>query len=827
MLKSNFKIRKNQKGKSNRRKPRYWVLSVTAIGLLVAYTVGESRALNIAHVRDNRISAESSDEKEKNAPLNFNIPPGPLSEVLAAFEKASGLKVVLPSDDYNNLPSKGVSGDFSPERALVQILDGTGLTYGFTAAKTVTLRLLGPNESVRIVAENNTLASPKFTQPLRDIPQTVTVINKQAIEEQGATTLRDVLQNVPGLTITAGEGGAPAGDNLTLRGFSARNDIFIDGVRDLSPQSRDPFNLEQVEVIKGPTSAVSGRGSTGGTINLISKIPTLSPFYNFDIVFGTDRTKRVTGDINVPLDKLGWGDRTSFRLNLMAHDSNFAGRKVIENNRWGIAPTFSFGLGRKTFVSVGYFHLQQNNISDYGIPWVPATSNALAAYRDRPAPVPRDTFYGFLDRDKEKLRSDLATIQLTHTFNDNLSLRNQLRYANSSRDSIATPPRFTTNVNSTAINREMRSWITEDRVWDNQTDLSAKFDTGFLKHSLVTGVSFTRENNRRTLRTAPNSPTTLLDPNPNDVYTGLIRVNPLDGDITANSQAVYLFDTVSFGEKFDLTGGLRFDRFDAQGLAIPATIDATTRTVVDRVDKLLSFRVGAVYKPLSNGSVYASVASSLSPSLEGLSYGAALATLDPEKTYNYELGTKWDLFNNRILMSAAIFRVDKTNARTPGLPGEPPTVLNGRQRVDGFEFGVTGIIKRGWSVLGAYTLLDSKVLESNANLVNGTSLEIGRRLINTPRNSMSLWSTYQTPWRLTIGGGARFIGKRYGNTTNTRFVDSYYLIDAMASYKINKYIDLRLNAYNLTNEYYFDRIGGGHLVPGAGRSALFGIGLNF
>ena len=828
MLKKRFKNRSSQKGKSVKRKPRYWILSVTAIGLLVAYTVGESRALNIAHVKDDRIVAAKSEDEEKNAPLNFNIPPGALSDVLAAFEKTSGLRVVLPKDDYNSLPSKGVTGNFSPEQALAQILDGTGLTYDYTAQKTVTLRLLGPNETVRIVAESNTVASPKFTQPLREIPQTITIINKQAIEEQGATTLRDVLQNVPGLTITAGEGGAPAGDNLTLRGFSARNDIFIDGVRDLSPQSRDPFNLEQVEVVKGPTSAISGRGSTGGSINLISKAPTLSPFYNFDFVFGTDKTKRLTGDINVPLSSLGWGERTSFRLNAMVHDSNFAGREVVENNRWGIAPTFSFGLGSKSFITVGYSHLQQDNISDYGIPWVPATNNALAAYRDQPAPVPRDTFYGFLSRDKEKLRADLATIQFTHTFDDNFSLRNQLRYANSSRDSIATPPRFNNN-NSTVINRELRSWIAEDEVWDNQTDFTARFDTGFIKHSLVTGAAFTREGNIRKLRTALNSTTTLLNPNPNDTFTGVITTYPNHvGDITANSQAFYIFDTLSFGEKFDLTGGIRWDRFDAEGVTAAAnqTTMVATLTPIARVDKLFSYRVGAVYKPVSNGSIYASISSSLNPSLEGLSIAPASAALDPEKTYNYELGTKWDLFRNRILLSAALFRVDKTNARTPEIDGTL-TVLDGRQRVNGIELGVTGIITRGWNVMAGYTLLDSRVLKSNANLSNGVSLELGKRLVNTPRNSMSFWSTYQTPWRLTIGGGTRFIGQRYGNTINTRRVESYWLVDAMASYRINKFIDLRVNAYNLTNEYYFDRIGGGHLVPGAGRSALFGIGLNF
>ena len=816
--KRNFKVRK----KNGRRGLRYWVIATTAMGCLVAYTIGDNRALNFTFAQENQTPISSKYEGgAQSFTLKFDIPRGNLGEVLSLFEKVSGLSVILTDESFGNLPSKGVSGNFTIEQALLQILADTGLTYNFTGSKIVTLKLLGPNETVEVSGEDEIIQSPKYTKPLRDTPQTITVINKQAIEQQGATTLRDVLQNVPGLTITAGEGGAPAGDNLTLRGFSARNDIFVDGVRDLGPQSRDPFNLEQVEVVKGPTSAVSGRGSTGGTINLISKTPNLSPFYNFSLSLGTDKTRRVTGDINAPLDRLGWGDRTAFRLNLLAHDSNFASREVVENNRLGIAPTFSFGIGGRTFVTLGYFHLRQNNISDYGIPWVPANNNALLEFRDRPAPVPRNTFYGFLDRDKEKLRSDLATIQLAHTFDDNFSLRNQFRFGRSTRDSIATPPRFN-NINSTVINRELRSWVTEDNVWDNQTDFTANFDTGFIKHSLVTGVEFIRENNIRTLRTAPVSQTGLLNPNPNDAYTGIITTSPFIGDLTADSQAFYIFDTASFGEKFDLTGGIRFDRFDAKGFIAAVT----GLTPAARVDRLLSFRFGAVYKPLPNGSVYGSVSSSLNPSLEGLSYGAALAALDPEKTYNYEIGTKWDLFGNRILLTGAIFRVDKTNARTPDLISGL-TVLDGKQRVDGVEIGASGNITRNWNVLAAYTRLDSKILESNANLAGGISLEIGKRLINTPRDSMSLWTTYTTPWRFTVGGGARFTGKRFGNTINTRFVDSYWLADAAASYRINKHVDLKLNIFNITDEYYFDRIGGGHLVPGAGRSALIGFGFNF
>lgn len=824
MLKSRFKIRNSKKSKSIKRKPRYWVLSVTAVGLLVAYTVGESRALNIAHIKDRPSFAVKSETDETLAIRRFSISAGSLSEVLTAFEKIVGWRIVIP-DDIKNLQSQGVTGDYTEEQALKQILQNTGVTYIFTALKEVSLKLQGPAETVEVADENSALSSPKYTEPLRDIPQTITVIDKKTIEEQGSTTLRDVLRNIPGLTVAAGEGGTPAGDNLTLRGFSARNDIYIDGSRDLGPQTRDPFNLEQVEVVKGPSSSFTGRGSTGGTINLISKTPNFKPFYDFSATFGNDKTKRVTGDINLPLERLGWGDRTAFRLNFLAHDSNFAGRDIIKNNRWGIAPTLTFGIGKKSSLTLSYFHLSQDNISDYGIPWVPATNNVLVAYRDRPAPVPRNTFYGFIDRDKEKLKADLGTIVFSHAFNDNLTLRNQFRYGFSTRDSIATPPRFA-SVNSTVITREMRAWFTEDETFDNQTDFTARFSMGKFEHSLVAGVEFVRENNIRKIRSAPNATTTLLNPNPFDVYTGIITFSPNIGDVTANTQSAYLFDTIKFHPKFEISGGLRFDRFDAGGVSATAT----TLTPIARVDKLLSYRLGAVYKPIPIGSIYVSYGTSLNPSLEGLSYSVASAAVDPEKTYTLEAGTKWDLFNNRLLLSGAIFRVDKTNARTPGLPGEEPIVLSGKQRVDGIELSATGNFTRNWSVLAGYTLLDSEIVKSNTapTIVNGASIsEVGKRLINTPKNSFNLWTTYQFPFRLSLGGGARFVDRRYGNTINTRFVDSYWLIDATASYQINKHIDLRLNLNNLSDKYYFDRITGGQVVPGAARSVIFTTNFHF
>jgi catecholate siderophore receptor len=708
------------------------------------------------------------------------------------------------------IASPGVKGSYSSEQALRQLLNGTGISYRFSDKRTVILEIQAGPESVEIREDSRVvLSSTKYTEPLLDTPQTINVITKEVIEEQGATTLRDVLKNVPGLTITAGEGGNPAGDNLTLRGFSARNDIFVDGVRDLSPQSRDPFNLEQVDVVKGPGSVYTGRGSTGGSINLLNKTPGLRRSFGGTLDFGSDRTRRATADINVP-----FGDSLAFRMNLLGHHSGVAGRDVVKFDRWGVAPSLSFGLGKPMRFTVSYYKLKQNNISDYGIPWVPVTNNVLVEFRDRPAPVPRNTFYGLRDRDFESLNSDLVTLKFERDFDDNLSLRNQFRFADSSRDSIATPPRFANN-NSTAINREMRSWLTEDKVWDNQTDFIAHFSTGTIEHSLITGLNLTRENNTRGTRTAPNMLTTLLNPNPDDVFTGVITTSPIVGDVTANSQAVYLFDTAKFGKQWEFNGGLRWDRFDADGIT-------TTGAPVSRVDKMLSVRAGAVFKPLPQGTIYASYGTSLNPSLEGLSYNTANAVIDPEKTYTVEAGSKWDFFSGRMLLSGAIFRVEKLNARTPGiLPGDPPQVLEGKQKVQGLELSVEGNVTREWQVLAGYTFLDSMTVDSNV------PAEIGKELVNTPPQSFNIWTTYRLPSGFHVGGGARFVDRRFGNTINTRFVDAYWTFDLMASYPISSHIDLRLNISNLTDKYYFDRIGGGHVVPGPGRMAMLSTSFRF
>ena len=796
-----------------------------ATGVLLAYSpigvrlVAPAIAQEIAEPPPN-----SSATAQATGPWRFDISPGPLGEVLAEIESATLLRIEIGTPGLRDVQSPGVQGVYPARAALQQALRGTAARFVFEFDKAVRVELDPISVQIEVVADA-ILSAPTYTAPLRDTPQTVTVIGQPTIESQGATTLRDVLRNVTGLTVSAGEGGAPAGDNLTLRGFSARNDIFIDGTRDLGPQARDPFNVEQVEVVKGPQSTFTGRGSAGGSINMSSKTARLDRFVNVSTLFGTDRTKRGVVDLNAPIGLLV--DRTAFRLNLMGHDSGVAGRDVVNYRRWGVAPTLSLGLGSPTRWTLGYAKLTQDNLSDYGIPWVPGNHNVLSEFRNQPAPVPRNTFYGFRNRDREEMGSDATTVRFEHDFSDNLNIRNQFRYGRSTRDSIATPPRFN-NPDTTEIKREMRSWITEDDIYDNRADLTASFETGSVEHTVVTGFSLTREENIRRYRSAPTQLTTLFNPDPDEAYLGDFSLSPLTADIAGDTQSAYAFDTVRLARRWQATGGARIDRFTAAGNAVGWTRLPTgwvqVPAPVEQTDTMLSLRGGLVFNPADSGSLYVSYGSSLNPSIEGLTYGfrTSYLGLEPEKTYTVEGGSKWNLFNDRLLVTGAVFDVRKTNARTSGLlPDDPPTVLEGTQRIRGVEFGATGHVTPSWMVFSGYAFLDNSIVELN------NPSQIGNRFLQTPDHNFNLWTTYELPRSVTVGGGVRHVGERFNGVSNARRVDGYWTLDLMAEFPVHDRLHVRLNAFNLTNEYYFDRVGGGHIIPRPARSLMAGLNFRF
>lgn len=658
---------------------------------------------------------------------------------------------------------------------------------------------------------------------VRDAPQSISIIPREIIEQQSASTLRDVLRNVSGISMAAGEGGGgPAGDNLTLRGFGARNDIFVDGIRDFASYTRDTFNVEQVEVVKGPASAQTGRGSTGGYINLFSKQPQLQSFVSGTVGVGVPQFLRTTADLNIGGQDLGLGGGTAARVNLMYHNADTPGRGHVDTKRLGIAPSIAVGLGTSTRAILSYVRLQQENQPDYGIPFVPNTNDALPEYRERPAPVDYDNYYGLVRRDYEETVSNIATFALEHDLTDSVRVANTTRYGYATRDSIYSAPRFATLPGSTRtglmVNPQTQSRDTVDKVLFNQTNLFAKFDTGGIRHDLVAGLEIADEKSRNQLRTVTDGTSTdIFNPDPKRPWNGTIADRP--GEVvraSAESAAAYLFDTIHLNEQFLVSGGVRWERYKSEFRPAPSQISATVGNI-ERTDKTITWRAGATYKPVQGLSLYAGAGTSVNPSIENMTQTTptlAVGALKPERSRTYEVGAKWDTLRGRLLLTSALFRTEKTNARTPGLAGEAPTVLDGEQKVDGFEVTAIGRITRGWQIIGSYTYLDSEVVKSN------TPSEVGNRLTNVPTHSASLWSTYKLRSGIEFGGGVRYVGTRYTSVANTRRIDDYLVADATAAYEFRPRTTLRLNVFNLFDKRYIDQVGGGHFVPGPSRSAI-------
>lgn len=740
--------------------------------------------------------------------------------VLGAFTNATGLHVDLSEEGLLSLNSPGVTGLYTPEDALRILLRDTGLTFRFTSAENVRLEIASASTTVDVTEAASALASSsvKYSEPVRDTPQSITAVSQQTMQQQGTTTLRDALRNVSGISLAAGEGGAQ-GDNLTIRGFSARSDLFIDGMRDFGSYYRDNFNTEEVEVLQGPSSVTFGRGSTGGVVNQATKQPRMDRFVSTEADFGTDETRRGVADINAPISKFGHG--AAFRLNLMGVEAKVAGRDVTENRRWGVAPSLTFGLATTTRFTLSYFHQKSDDTPDYGIPWL----------FNGPAPVDRHNYYGFKDGNYLRTAADIGTARLEHDFNANFSLRNQLRLANYEREVRVTEPKFattpslTTPLSQLTVTRNEISVNSAETGLDNQLDLTGRFRTGWLEHSVVGGVEASRETSDPTRFTWTGVPTTsLLDPNENDLFSGTSAVSS-QVQTTATGSAGYALDTIRLGQKWQLSGGLRWDRFAANYQSFVGTVSAFRR-----VDKFTSWRSALVYKPVAAATLYAAAGTSFNPSAESLSLSASTANLPPESNRNIEAGTKWDLRQGKLSTRAALFRTEKLNAREPDPNNSLLNVLAGKQRVNGVTVEMNGQLTSRWSMLAGYTHLDAKVVSSQYYPAS-----IGAQLANVAADTFNFWSNYRFPRRWQLGAGGNYVGSRTASSTApldpatglVKAVPGYWVFNAMAEHRLSEHVELQGNVYNIANRYYYDQLHPAHIIPGPGRSALIGLKFRF
>jgi catecholate siderophore receptor len=596
--------------------------------------------------------------------------------------------------------------------------------------------------------------------------------------------------------------------------------MFIDGVRDPGGYARDAFNLEQVEVVKGPSSSIAGRGVTGGAINQVTKAPTPVAAFRGAIGVGNAGYERGTLDLNQPIGEVDSG--AALRLNVMWTDAGVPGRDVVEHSSWGVAPSLAFGLGTPTQVTLKYQHLTQDNVPDYGLPWgTNYPGYETGAFQADP-PIDQSNFYGLRDYDYEDIRSDVATVDLSHRFDAPFTLRNTTRYSDTDRDSAITAPR--------PPRRQLQRRVMGNGNVANQTNLTASLGQGWTRHDLVTGLELSRETtfNQRGAQDANQPPASIEHPDPDERPFGPMPALDRDPAETSLRQAgAYLFDTMHLGERWQITGGARWDVVDVSYEETALATGAVTR--VEASDAMVSWRGGVVYKPRPSGSIYAGYGTSFDPSVDAGSTGAALSAsptaeaspnLDPEQTRNYEVGTKWDLLRGRLAVTGAVFRTEKVNARTRNANDEP-FVLEGRQRVQGVELGVSGNLTGRWTALAAYALMDTEIVSS------ADPDEVGGDFTRTPRASFNLWTSVALPGEVTVGGGTQYVDTVFRSAGNTLPVPGYWLFNGMASYEVNEQLTLRLNGQNLTDEAYVDRVGGGHYVPGPRRQILLNLDFGF
>jgi catecholate siderophore receptor len=864
---------------------RGWI----AMGTLAAYAaMGGTRSALAAAAG---VNPNGSGAPAVTLPLKrFDIPAGPLDETIAAYEKVTGLKVriVLPEGTLEGFKSPGVAGLYREEEALRLILEGTGLNYRAQDATTMVVGMQA-RDTVSVTAPlAGSISLDKFTQPLLVTPQSVSVVPMYVMQDEAVSTLRDTVRNVPGISLAAGEAGAQ-GDNLTIRGFTARNDIFLDGIRDFGSYYRDSFDYEQVDVLEGPAGIQFGRGSTGGVINQESKVPQVERFVNAEAQFGTDRTRRFTADINSPV--AGTLGGTAFRLNAMAEEAGVAGRDAAEIRRFGIAPSLSIGLDTKTSATLSYVHLAENDTPDYGLPWL---TNELA-------PANRHSYFGFPNQNYLKTNDDILTLKVGHDFSRSLNLHTIARAANYPRQAQITEPQICSNAplsvpvggfvsslptlayNSTVtcpytpatpaeditqVNRnQIQTNSVEGILWD-QTEVTARFKTLGIPHNLVAGAEGGQEisNPIRTsytinkINTVPD--TTLLNPDEAQPFAGTPYITSIV-HTKSKSAGVYFIDTMKLGRLFELSGGVRWDYFNT-GYNLyqptPPANGTVTATVapISRVDEQPSYRAAFVYKPSTRGSLYFDYGTSWNPDAESLSLSVGLVNgnVAPEENESYEAGAKWSFLNERLLVEGAWFRTEKDNAHETSPTNSNDIVAAGNQLVKGVQFSVTGRLPEEMDLVAGYAYLDSSVLYSQF-----FPTAVGYPLANVPRQTFNLFITHRLPLRFNGGLGGNYVAARtasstvpyvptsYGPaetfalgsapcsvtvttcypvlTTAMKQVPGYWVFSAMLKRPLTKNLELQANVYNLLNRYYIDLPHPSHLIPGPGASALIGVNFRF
>ena len=692
-----------------------------------------------------------------------------------------------------------------------------GATVGrFTAAGLAVTALMSGGaraEGETAAGEQPALPSVEVTgEAIRselDIPQSVDAIDTKELTEQHLTLLQDALRNVPGVTLNSGEGGAH-GDSVNLRGLSIPDSFFLDGVRDIGQYQRDTFNSEAISVLLGPASAVFGRGSTSGVINSISKQPQLAPLAALSLSAGQADYWRGTGDFNLPLS-----DTAAARLTVMDQRNGVVQRDQVWYRRYGVAPTLAFGIDTPTRLTLSYFKEEENNLPDYGIPFIDGA----------PAQVNRSNYYGLVNYDRTRTNTNIGTIRFEHDFADSVTVSNSLRYANYGFEYLVTgpflgndfvaPPPPRTPYADIGVSRDQPSSAGTTSLLINRTDLTGRFDVAGFQNTVTAGLELSKEQSnvsRFTNGLDDIPPTPLLNPNGFDTpATPLTTYSNPKG--RGSDVSVYALDSIALGSHWDLDAGVRWDRF------VSRFSESFTETGFSRTDTFVNPRVAVIFKPDAAQSYYLSYGTSYNPAIEYLIVAPSDQSLTPEKNSNVELGARVKILGGQAELTGALFDTRVVNARISD--PDDPTVQQAPfdQRVRGVELGINGYLTKIWEASANYTHMDDKITET------GDPLALGKSAPNTPHDAFSLWSTVEPTVAWTLGAGFTALSHRFADADNTAGLPSFVVFNAMTSYQVNEHFKLQLNLNNVADKLYFTGVyytgvDENHALPSAGRTLI-------
>ncbi|WP_206034511.1 TonB-dependent receptor [Gluconobacter kondonii] len=706
----------------------------------------------------------------------------------------------------------------------------------------------------------------RMPQDVMHTPQNINVVPQALMQQQNVKSLDEALRNVPGVTTSIGEGaGGMNGDQFLIRGFQAQNDIYEDGLRDFGVYSRDAFNFETVSVIKGPSSEVFGNGTTGGAINMVTKTPGLKNHYNAEFSGGSGSYYRGTLDVNQKIN-----DSTAFRITGMGDEHNIVGRDNLYSHRWGIAPSLAFGIGKRTTLVLQYMHQQENSIPDFGVPVV-TKPGAKYGQPITEYGIRRSNWYG-TDNDQNATNANMETARFSFKLNRHITFYDDLRGGEYYRTFAASKATCdTTCVNNyfngdpskalvarsgpvgagagTGAGTYMAPLPYQQTSWSVQNvgSMVADFHTGFLRHQVVAGFDIERVNDVRSQSTylKPKPYASLVNPNPHvgnlDLVPGdmnpggLVTLGSLGAKSHSNGYGfdtgLFLFDQIWFTNWLSLKGGFRWDRWQTSYNLTGGDVAKNPDQHFHDVSGVFNPNASLVLTPDSHQTYYFTWANSTTPMGMYVTNGSVPirpgtnSFASPEKAQLYELGAKYSILHDRLGVTASLFRLDKGNALNADPVTGEITGSSDKQRNQGLELSVGGIILPGWNVSATYALYDSSTTYS------ATKANRGKNVQYVPHNQATLWSAYNAfagkPYNVTFGGGVTWREHVWLDAANTLRAPANLDFSALISHRFNQHWKVSMNGYNLANRLNYQSLFSNRATPSAGRMFLGEISASY